>query len=81
MSENIAMNLINMRNCQTGVVTIIKGGIGMISRLESLGIRPGVSITKKSALMGCGPIIIAVSNSEVAIGYGMASKVFVEVEG
>lgn len=69
-----------MKNTQSGVVTAINGGIGMRTRLEALGIRVGSRIKKRSALIGSGPVIISVGNAEIAIGHGMASKIFVEVD-
>ncbi|NSW92723.1 MAG: ferrous iron transport protein A [Firmicutes bacterium] len=69
-----------MRNAQSGTIVSIYGGIGMLRRLEALGIRVGGKITKKSALIGRGPVIIAVGNTEIAVGYGMASRILVEVD-
>lgn len=69
-----------MKNAQYGIVTAINGGIGMRTRLEALGIRVGSRIKKRSALVGAGPVIISVGNAEIAIGHGMASKIFVGVD-
>jgi ferrous iron transport protein A len=69
-----------MKNTQYGIVTAINGGGGMCKRLEALGIRVGSRIKKKSALIGFGPVIVSVGNTEIAIGHGMASRIFVEVE-
>lgn len=75
------ITLISMKNAQSGIVVAVKGGKGMINKLESLGIRLGVRITKKSAVIGGGPVIIGVGNTELAIGHGMASRILVEVDG
>lgn len=72
--------LTSMKNAQSGTVISINGCGGMLGRLEALGIRIGARITKKSALIGRGPVIIAVGNTEIAIGYGMASRILVEVD-
>lgn len=69
-----------MNNIQSGIVTTISGGGGMCMRLEALGIRVGSRIKKKSALIGSGPVIVSVGNTEIAIGHGMASRIFVEVD-
>ncbi len=69
-----------MKNFQPGIVIEISGGRGMCSRLEALGIRIGSRIIKKSALLGFGPVIVLVGNTEIAIGHGMAARIFVEVE-
>lgn len=50
----------------------------MISRLNALGIRPGQRITKVSSTLMQGPVTIRVGNAQVAIGFGMASKIIVE---
>ncbi|MDI6706263.1 MAG: FeoA family protein [Bacillota bacterium] len=69
-----------MKNSQSGILAAINGGVGMRTRLEALGIRVGARIQKKSALAGFGPVIASVGNTEIAIGYGMASRIFVEVD-
>ena len=74
------LTLTSMKNAQSGTVILINGGGGMLGRLEALGIRAGARITKRSALIGRGPVIVAVGNTEIAIGYGMASRILVEVD-
>ncbi len=69
-----------MKNFQPGIVIEISGGRGMCTRLEALGIRIGSKIIKKSALLGFGPVIVLVGNTEIAVGHGMAVRIFVEVE-
>jgi ferrous iron transport protein A len=72
--------LASMRNLQSGTVISIHGGAGMHRRLEALGIRNGAKLIKKSAIMGGGPVIINIGNAELAIGYGMASRIYLEVD-
>ena len=67
-----------MNQGESGVVVDIQGGYGLIRRLETLGIRPGVIITKVSSQFMRGPITIQVGNSQVALGFGMARKIIVE---
>lgn len=74
------LELSSMKNGQHGRVVAIIGGRRMAARLEALGVRQGVDITKKSALMAGGPVIIAVGNTEIAVGHEMASRIIVEVE-
>lgn len=74
------MALSKMKNLQTGVVIAIGGGAGVSARLEALGIREGTVIKKKSTQIGAGPVIVAVGNAEIAIGHGMTSRIFVEVD-
>lgn len=79
MSQIKRITLVSMSNGQSGIIYAIRGGRGMTTRLEALGVRIGAEIIKKSSLMRGGPVIIAVGNTEIAIGYGMASKIIVEV--
>jgi ferrous iron transport protein A len=57
------------------------GGYGFIDRLHSLGIRPGRRVTKVSGMFMRGPVTLQVGRAQVAIGYGMAGKILVEVDG
>jgi len=63
---------------KTAVIKEIEGGFGMIRRLESMGIRPGIKITKISSHFWKGPVTVLVGRSKVAIGHGMAQKIVVE---
>jgi ferrous iron transport protein A len=74
-------DLTQLNSGQKGTVAEIQGGMGVVRRLESMGIRPGKKITKVSAQFLRGPQIVRVNNSQVALGFGMARKVLVEVEG
>lgn len=76
--QSIVLNV--MENQQSGIVVAIDGGGGMRKRLEALGIHLGSIIKKKSSLIGFGPVIVSVGNTEIAIGYGMASRILVEVD-
>jgi len=70
-----------MRPGQSGRVVEIQGGQGLADRLNSLGIRPGKRITKVSSMIMHGPATVRVDRSQVAIGFGMAGKILVDVEG
>jgi len=61
-------------------VVDIKGGYGLLRRLEYLGVRVGVKIKKVSSQFLRGPVIIQVGNTQVALGYGMASKILLKEE-
>ena len=74
------LTLTKMRSGQKGVVTEIKGGQGARKRLDSLGIRPGSKITKISSQLMRGPVTIALGNSKVAIGFGMANKIIIDLK-
>ena len=49
-------------------------------RLEALGIRPGMKVTKVSSMLFRGPVTLRVGNAQVAIGFGMANRILVEVD-
>jgi ferrous iron transport protein A len=62
----------------SGIVMDIVGGRGVMNRLCSLGIIPGKKITKINSMMMRGPVIVRVGSTEIALGFGMASKVMVK---
>lgn len=55
----------------------INGGRGIRSKLYSMGLVPGVTL-KILNRSGSGPVMIAVKDSRLAIGRGMAEKIIVE---
>lgn len=65
---------------QKGKVVNIEGGWGLVSKLEALGIIPGVEVSKVSAQIMRGPVTLQVGNTQVAIGFGMARRIFVETQ-
>lgn len=72
--------LTQLKENETGTVIQINGGVNVINRLNSLGIMPGRKITKVSSMMIKGPVTVQVNRSHIAIGYGMAEKIVVQVE-
>ena len=76
-SEADPVTLAQLKSGQSGTVVDIQGGRRMTDRLNALGIIPGKKITKASAMLMRGPVTIEVDRVEVAIGFGMASKVIV----
>jgi ferrous iron transport protein A len=69
------IDVTQMRIQQTGMIARIEGGQGLIRRLDAMGVRPGVQITKMSGQLMQGPIVIRVGNTQVALGFGMARKI------
>jgi len=80
MFQNIQMTLGQMEAGQTGTVIQILGGRGLIRRLDALGIRPGKKITKVSSMFFRGPVTFRSDHTQVAIGFGMANKILVEID-
>lgn len=74
------VDLSAMKVGERGVVSEIRGGSGLLRRLENLGIRPGVKVSKISAQFMRGPVTLRVGNGQVALGFGMAQKIAVEMK-
>jgi ferrous iron transport protein A len=81
VKEDQLVSVHRMRAGQSGKVVEIQGGDRLASRLKSLGIRPGKRITKVSSMILRGPVTVQVDRSQVAIGFGMAGKILVDVGG
>jgi ferrous iron transport protein A len=79
MYQNKQVTLAEMKVGQTGVVVEVLGGRSLIGRLDALGIRPGKKVTKLSSTLFRGPAILKVNNAQVAVGFGMARKIIVEL--
>ncbi|MCK4689346.1 MAG: ferrous iron transport protein A [Candidatus Marinimicrobia bacterium] len=73
------IDLTQLNQGQTAVIIDIRGGYGLSRRLETMGIKPGVMITKVSSQLMRGPITLRVGNSQIAIGFGMAKKIIVNI--
>ena len=79
MSDEKQVSLVKMRAGQRGTVLHIDGGHGMITRLNTLGIIPGKRITKISSQLMRGPVMIEIDRTKVALGFGMAKRILVQV--
>ena len=73
------LKLVEMKDDQTGKISVLQGGHAMRSRLEAMGLRPGKRLTKLSGMLGGGPIVVQVEGTQVAVGRGMAARIEVEV--
>jgi len=69
-----------MQPGHSGTVVQIQGGHGLVDRLNALGIMPGKRITKISSMIARGPVTIEVDRAQVAIGFGMANRIIVELD-
>ncbi len=72
--------LTEMEANETGKVIEMHGGHGMVGNLEKMGIRIGTEIKKKNQQLMRGPMMVQVGNTQVAIGYGMAKRIIIEVK-
>ena len=80
MSDKKQITLNKMQPEQSGQVVQIEGGHGMVNRLSALGIMPGKKITKVSSMLMRGPVTIEVDRVQVAIGFGMAKRIIIELD-
>jgi len=69
-----------MHSGQSGRVVEVQGGHGLVNRLSAMGIRPGKKITKISSMLMRGPVTVQASRTKLAVGFGMANKIIVELE-
>ncbi|MFC2011334.1 ferrous iron transport protein A [Chloroflexota bacterium] len=80
MPDENQIPLSRMQAGQSGRVLQIQGGQNLINRLSALGVRPGQRVTKVNSMLMRGPVTIQVGNAQVAIGFGMANKIVVELD-
>jgi Fe2+ transport system protein FeoA len=87
-SERREVPLTALRNGETGTVTSIKSGRGrgrgrgwgFEKRLMDMGLTPGTRVTVVKSAPFHGPLEILVRGSRLALGRGMAERIFVETE-
>lgn len=71
--------LVNVPVGKKAIIKNILGGQGLIHKLDVMGIHSGVEITKISKQWMRGPVTIRLGNNEIALGYGMAARILVEL--
>jgi Fe2+ transport system protein FeoA len=69
--------LINLNYGAQAKISKINGGCDLIRRLTEMGLTLGTNIKVVSDAFG-GPIVIEVRDSRLAIGRGVATKIYVE---
>jgi ferrous iron transport protein A len=80
MAEEKVVTAAQMAAGQSGVVVRVDGGHMLLSRLEALGIRPGKRIRKVSSGFMRGPSVVEVGGCDIAIGFGMANRIFAKMD-
>jgi len=73
--------LTNLKEGEEGIVVYALGGRGLIKRLSEMGLTPGTEVLIKRIAPFYGPIQITVRGSSLALGRGIASKIFVKHKG
>lgn len=74
------LSLVEIKPGQTGIISDIRGGSDLNMKLNQLGLREGKRIKKISSVFNRGPVTISVDNYQVAVGYGKAVRIMVEVD-
>ena len=70
-------SLAELREGEKGIVRFAFGGHGLVTRLAELGLTPGTEVTLVRGAPFHGPVEVSVRGVSLALGYGVASKVFV----
>jgi len=71
------MSLSDLKEKEKAKIVKIQGGIGIIQRLMDLGLTYG-TVVQIDRNFGRGPIIVSVRNTDIALGRGIARKIWVE---
>lgn len=66
---------------ETVLVCAIEGGHGIHDRLQAIGIRAGVKVTKVTDSFAHGPIVVQHGQTQTALGRGICQKILVEDVG
>ncbi|MBX5328682.1 MAG: FeoA family protein [Candidatus Bathyarchaeota archaeon] len=73
-----AFSLTCLEEGKSGVIVYAHGGYGLVRRLAEMGLTPGVEVKLIRKCPFRGPLEIEVRGTALALGYGVASKVFVK---
>ncbi len=68
--------LVSLHPGEVGIVVNLQGGPNFRSRLYAMGLAPGATVRVVN-VYNPGPIVVEVGGTRLALGRGMASKVFV----
>lgn len=74
------ISLVGVEAGKSCKVVRITGGYGIIRKLHLMGIEKGKTVKKVSSQPMRGPVVLKVGGSQVAVGYGMASRIMVRRE-
>jgi len=80
MSTKEHVALATMVSGTRGTVAAIDGGGGLAKRLNAIGIRIGAELVVTSKQYMRGPLTVKIGHAQVAIGFGMASKILMGLE-
>lgn len=74
------LDLTQIKPGESGVIMELRGGCDFTRRIQSMGMRPGKKMKKISSHFWRGPQTVEVDKMRIAIGFGMAKKIFIEVD-
>ena len=74
------INLTGLDDGQSGIIVSVMGGEMLTKRLADLGITTGKEVKVIRKTLFSGPVQIEVAGSKLVIGWGLASKIMVEVK-
>jgi ferrous iron transport protein A len=75
-----SLRLADLEDGQTGVIVSVLGGKMLTKRLADLGITSGKDVRVIRKTIFSGPVQVEVAGSKLVIGWGLASKIMVEVK-
>jgi len=87
----LEVSLTELKDGESGAITSMKigqgwgrghrrGGWGLERRLMDMGLTPGTRVTVVKSAPFRGPLEVLVRGSRLALGRGMAERIFVKVE-
>jgi len=74
------LSLIDLQEGAKGAIKTIRGGRRVVRRLTDMGLTPGAEVKVLKSSPFNGPIEVLVRGSKLAIGRGVAMKVFVAMK-
>jgi len=78
-NEEEVISLTSLCEGECGIITHTFGGFGFVRRLAEMGLTPGTEVRLLRKCSFHGPVEIETRGVALAIGYGLASKIFVRV--
>ncbi len=70
--------LITLSEGERGKIVYVYGGRGLIRRLSDMGLTPGVEVVVLRKALLNGPIEVIVRGTNLALGYGVAKRIFIK---
>jgi len=75
----VYLTLNQLKKQSKAVVMTINGGHNLMNKLNALGIREGIVLSKESQSFLRGPVTVKIGQAKIAVGYGMAEKIMVKM--